>query len=108
MLRNYLIIAWRNLWNYKLFSIIYIFVISIIISVDCVSQQVNNWHQFRGTNSLGIAPESATSPLELDPEKNLAWKIPLASGLSSPCIIENRIFITGLLLLKAGYCFAML
>ncbi len=55
----------------------FLFVISVVISVDCFSQQENSWHQFRGTNSQGTAPESATPPLELDPDKNLAWKIPL-------------------------------
>lgn len=69
--------------------------ISLILSEKCSRIQENTWTQFRGTNSLGIAPESATPPLELNSEKNLAWKIPLASGLSSPCIFEGRIFMTG-------------
>jgi len=55
----------------------------------------NNWPQFRGPNSLGIALENATPPLELNPDKNLVWKIPLARGLSSPCIFDGKIFLTG-------------
>jgi outer membrane protein assembly factor BamB len=68
---------------------------SIVIINGCVSKQENNWPQFRGTNSLGIAPESATPPVELNPEKNLAWKIHIAAGLSSPCIFAGRIFLSG-------------
>jgi outer membrane protein assembly factor BamB len=60
-----------------------------------VLAQDNSWSQFRGKNSLGLAPEYATPPLELDFEHNLKWKISLSEGLSSPCIIENRIFLTG-------------
>lgn len=63
--------------------------------IGCFSKHENNWPQFRGTNSLGIASENATPPLELNPDKNLAWKIPLARGLSSPCIFDGRIFLTG-------------
>lgn len=65
-------------------------ILSIIIVVGCASKNENNWPQFRGTNSLGIAPASATPPLELNPDKNLAWKIPLARGLSSPCIFDGK------------------
>ena len=70
-------------------------VVCIFIFYGCVSNSGNNWPQFRGTNSLGIAPENATPPLELNLDKNLAWKIQIASGLSSPCIFAGRIYLTG-------------
>lgn len=70
-------------------------VISVSLFMSCRQSPQNIWPQFRGTSSLGIAPESATPPLELNPDKNLAWKIPLARGLSSPCIFNGKIFLTG-------------
>lgn len=73
----------------------FLLAISLVIFVGCVSVQENNWPNFRGTNSLGIAPESATPPLELNPDKNLSWKTSIASGVSSPCVYKNMIFITG-------------
>ena len=73
----------------------FLLAMSIVIFSGCVSKQENNWPQFRGTNSLGIAPESATPPLELNPDKNLSWKTNLTSGVSSPCGYKNIIFITG-------------
>jgi outer membrane protein assembly factor BamB len=85
----------------------FLLTMSILIFSGCVSKQENNWPQFRGTNSLGIAPESATPPLELNPDKNLAWKIPLTAGLSSPCIFAGRIFLTGFNPVDSGlitYC----
>jgi outer membrane protein assembly factor BamB len=63
--------------------------------MGCTESSKNNWPQFRGINSLGIAPENAIPPLELNPDKNLSWKIPLARGLSSPCIFDGKIFLTG-------------
>jgi outer membrane protein assembly factor BamB len=67
----------------------------IFICVCCSSKIEENWKQFRGTNSLGIAPINATPPLELNADKNLAWKINLAGGSSSPCIFGGKIFLTG-------------
>ena len=74
---------------------LFLWITFIVIIIGCGSKHENSWPQFRGINSLGIAPESATPPLELNPDKNLAWKIPLSSGLSSPCIFDGRIFLTG-------------
>lgn len=73
----------------------FLLVISLVFFVGCISVQENNWPNFRGPNSLGIAPESAIPPLELNPDKNLSWKTSLASGVSSPCVYKNMIFITG-------------
>lgn len=73
----------------------HLLIISIFILVGCGSKQLDYWPQFRGENSQGIAPVSANPPLELNLDKNLAWKVPLSSGLSSPCIFEGRIILTG-------------
>lgn len=70
-------------------------VLCIFIGTGCSSNFENNWQQFRGPNSLGIAPENANPPAKLNLDKNLAWRTQLARGLSSPCIFDGKIFITG-------------
>jgi outer membrane protein assembly factor BamB len=50
------------------------------------------WPQFRGPNSSGIGEGSP--PVEFGPEQKVLWKTPVGSGLSSPSIWENRIFLT--------------
>ncbi len=55
---------------------------------------VIQWSQFRGQNAAGIAEGQTTVPVEFGPKKNLLWKTEVPSGASSPCIWENRIFLT--------------
>jgi outer membrane protein assembly factor BamB len=53
------------------------------------------WPQFRGTNCAGIS-DSDKPPVEFGPATNLLWKTALPAGMSSPCIWEDRIFLTGI------------
>ena len=66
----------------------------LVLSIFCNAQN-SDWLQFRGPNASGIAPENAKPPVEFGPENNVFWKIPIPSGVSSPCICGNNIFITG-------------
>ena len=52
------------------------------------------WPQFRGPNCSGIS-ESDKPPVEFGPTTNLLWKSALPAGMSSPCIWNDRIFLTG-------------
>jgi outer membrane protein assembly factor BamB len=81
--------------NFYLYLGLVVFVLFNSCTLPESSKEAMTWPQFRGTNSLGIAPESATPPIELNPDKNLAWKTNLASGVSSPCVYKNMIFVTG-------------
>lgn len=51
------------------------------------------WPQFRGPNASGVA-DPGSPPVTFGPETNLAWKTSVPAGLSSPCIWENRIFLS--------------
>jgi outer membrane protein assembly factor BamB len=53
------------------------------------------WPQFRGPNSLGVSLEEKKLPIHFGPGKNVLWKTPLPAGHSSPCVWEDRIFLTG-------------
>lgn len=57
------------------------------------SHAAARWPQFRGPNGSGIA-EHDNPPIEFGPTTNLLWKVPLPSGHSSPCIWNDRIFLT--------------
>ncbi len=57
------------------------------------SQILNNWHQWRGPEATGFAP-NADPPLEWDQEKNIKWKVDIPGrGDSTPIVWGNRIFL---------------
>jgi outer membrane protein assembly factor BamB len=55
----------------------------------------NSPSQFRGENCSGIASPDAVPPINLLLNENMAWKTEIASGISSPCILGDKIFLTG-------------
>jgi outer membrane protein assembly factor BamB len=54
-----------------------------------------HWLQFRGPNATGIAPENADLPIYFSADTNLLWKTEIPPGWSSPCIVNEKIFLTG-------------
>jgi outer membrane protein assembly factor BamB len=54
-----------------------------------------HWLQFRGPNGSGIAPEDTRPPVHFNADTNLLWQIEILAGWSSPCIVDERIFLTG-------------
>lgn len=59
------------------------------------TSEVVQWTQFRGPNSSGIARDQNHVPIELGPQTNVRWKTPLPPSASSPCIWDDRVFLTG-------------
>jgi outer membrane protein assembly factor BamB len=54
----------------------------------------DNWPHWRGPNHDGISQEKGL-PAELDPAKNLAWKLALPGmGSSTPAVWGDRLFFT--------------
>lgn len=54
-----------------------------------------DWSRFRGPNGSGISSDSAPTPVEWSPERNVRWKTSLpGAGVSSPIVIGDRIFVT--------------
>lgn len=66
-----------------------------LLAVACATQAQSTepWPQFRGPNGQGFAA-SATPPLHFGPQTNLAWKVPVAPGHSSPVIWDQSLFLT--------------
>src|SRR5262245_42552152 len=50
------------------------------------------WPQFRGPNSSGLG--EGRPPIHFGPDQNVLWKTTVKSGLSSPIVWEDRIFLT--------------
>lgn len=67
--------------------------IALAMTLPSLCWSQNDWPQFRGVNSSGIATGPAP-PIEFGPNKNELWRTPLAAGHSSPCICGDRIFLT--------------
>lgn len=51
-----------------------------------------SWPQFRGPNASGIG--RGKPPVHFGPDRNVQWKTAVGSGLSSPIIWAERIFLT--------------
>lgn len=57
------------------------------------AEEGSAWPQFRGPNGSGVA-EGQKPPVEFGPTKNLKWKVPAPSGLSSPITAGDKLVIT--------------
>lgn len=54
-----------------------------------------DWPQFRGLNCSGRAATNAPLPAEIGPGANVLWKTALPPGHSSPVVVGDRIYVTG-------------
>jgi outer membrane protein assembly factor BamB len=72
------------------------FCVSLAICLGCAfSARVaaENWPQWRGPGGQGISTERQL-PTEWSPVNNVAWKVELPHGYSSPIVWGDRIFLT--------------
>ena len=68
---------------------------AVLLSIGSVSAaDAPGWSRFRGPNGSGLS--TATNiPKEFGPAKNLAWRLELPQGHSSPIVYGDRIYLTG-------------
>src|SRR5437867_2691303 len=52
-----------------------------------------DWPRFRGPNGSGVA-EISRLPTRFGPKENLAWRVPVPPGGSSPVVSGQRVFLT--------------
>lgn len=55
----------------------------------------DNWPQFRGPRGTGVSAETQRIPADLSPTKHVLWKINVPAGVSSPIVVDGRIYLTG-------------
>jgi outer membrane protein assembly factor BamB len=65
----------------------------VLAAVQATFAGEARWPQFRGVGAAGVAPGDI--PIHFGPESNVVWKIAVPGGHSSPCIWDDRIFLTG-------------
>lgn len=63
------------------------------LTAASASDGTETWSRFRGPNGTGIA-EGQKPPVEIGPEKNVKWKVPVPSGLSSPIVVGDKLVLT--------------
>jgi outer membrane protein assembly factor BamB len=51
------------------------------------------WPQFRGPAGSGVA-DAEHPPVEIGPDKNVKWKVPVPSGASSPIVVGDLLVLT--------------
>jgi outer membrane protein assembly factor BamB len=66
--------------------------VTIAVSAHGADQPLP-WPQFRGPNGSAIA-ENQIPPTEFGPEKNVKWKVPVPSGISSPIVVGDELVVT--------------
>src|SRR3990172_7633988 len=67
--------------------------VAIFAAVGPEADNSAAWPQFRGPGGSGVA-DSQQPPVEFGPEKNVKWKVPVPSGLSSPMIVGDMLVLT--------------
>ena len=77
------------------FISIFLFGALSIFILNPLNAQIENWPQFRGINCSGIADENQDPPISFGKDQNMIWNTNLSTGQSSPCIWQDKIFITG-------------
>jgi outer membrane protein assembly factor BamB len=72
----------------------YVFLIVAVMLVSQVRGESLAWPQFRGPGGSSVANEGENPPVEVGPEKNVLWKVPVPSGLSSPIVVGDKLVLT--------------
>ena len=78
-----------------LFALPALYALPTILGACATSRPEVRWPQFRGPDSTGHATEELPLVAEFGPDHHLIWKRSVAPGHSSPCIWDDRIFLTG-------------
>ena len=64
-----------------------------VAAVGLAADKPLAWPQFRGPNGSGVADDQKP-PVEFGPDKNVKWKVPAPSGLSSPIVAGDKLVLT--------------
>lgn len=67
--------------------------VMVCASVGAAAEKSSAWPQFRGPNGSGVADDQKP-PVEFGPDKNVKWKVPVPSGLSSPVVAGDKLVLT--------------
>lgn len=71
-----------------------LFLLVLLLGLSNLLMAQGDWPIFRGPLGHGKAVDSMAYPEIVNPEENLLWDIPVNTGLSSPVVWKDRIFLT--------------
>jgi outer membrane protein assembly factor BamB len=84
----------RKSYMFPSYALIVMFSL-VLTNLREIEAEDKTWPHFRGPNSSGHAAKDAQPPVKFGPDQNVVWKAELPEGHSSPCIWEDKIFVTG-------------
>jgi outer membrane protein assembly factor BamB len=64
-----------------------------LLLVTAMLCAASDWPQFRGPNCAGVS-EDGKPPVHFGQTSNVMWKVKVPSGVSSPCVVKDRVFVT--------------
>ena len=64
-----------------------------LLTINCLGAALE-WPEFRGPTMQGIS-EATNVPSTWSASSNVAWKIPMHEGWSSPVVSKGKIYLTG-------------
>jgi len=80
-------------FNTPTFRFAVLFAIGVIAFAHSNCAIADDWTQFRGPNGNGVV-DAIEHPPQWSASENVAWSIDVASGLSSPIVIGQRVILT--------------
>src|SRR5262245_27969675 len=66
-----------------------------IASAGMAAIHASDWPQFRGPGGSGRPSDQALLPADIGPATNVIWKTALPPGHSSPVVVGDRVYLTG-------------
>ena len=60
----------------------------------CRHARGDDWPQWRGPNRDGVWHETGIIEKFAEPEIEIAWRAPVASGYGSPTVVDGRVYVT--------------
>jgi outer membrane protein assembly factor BamB len=86
----------------KISPVLSIVVVWLSLPVAAKGEDIKNakdgqarWPQFRGPGGQGVARPGLKLPAKFGPSEHVLWKTALPAGHSSPCVWDDRIYVTG-------------
>lgn len=74
-----------------------------MLVLSFAEKDTHSWLQFRGPGGSGIASENANPPIDFSMDKNMLWSVETPNGHSSPCIVQDNLIITGVVVDEKKY-----
>src|SRR5262245_30199237 len=71
----------------------FITLVAIAITAAAATAEPLAWPRFRGPGGSVIA-DGQKPPVEIGPDKNVKWKVPVPSGMSSPVVVGDKLVLT--------------